>query len=139
MFFTIFVSPDVKLHITDSTKASEFIQKHVGQLVSPPHTAETLASFEPFKETVLEMRGGGWREALEDIVIPGLGWVSMTGSGSATVTVSAPSESAISLRPALLPFEAAHSTATYTGGRIEKKSGKGKKVDTKRWKGKLSD
>jgi hypothetical protein len=57
-------------------------------------------------------------------VLPGLGWVSVTGSGVIKVSVSAPEGTEVTLRPSLLPFEAKQSTAKFTGGRIEKRSGK---------------
>ena len=41
-FLTFFVSNEIKLHPTDSTKADEFLQKHVGTLVFPPSSTERL-------------------------------------------------------------------------------------------------
>ena len=38
--------------------------------------------------------------------------------------VSTPSGTNITIRPALLPFEAQHTTAKFTGGKLMKKSSK---------------
>ena len=54
--------------------------------------------------------------------IEGLGWVAVTGSGHCRVRVTVPTGTNVGLRPSLMPFEAAHSTAKFTGGRISKKS-----------------
>ena len=35
-FFTFFTSSEVKLHVTQTVKVEDFIQKHVGELVLPP-------------------------------------------------------------------------------------------------------
>lgn len=57
-------------------------------------------------------------------MIAGLGWVSITGSGECRVKVTVPSGTSVSTREALLPYEVAGSTASFTGGRIDKKAKK---------------
>lgn len=52
----------------------------------------------------------------------------MTGVGSVKVRVTAPAGTEVTLRPALLPFEAKHTTAKFVGGRLEKKSRKSVKT-----------
>lgn len=74
------------------------------------------------------MDGDGWEQSSSDIVIPGLGWVSVTGVGTVKVRVTAPVGTEVTLRPALLPFEAKHTTAKFVGGRLEKKSRKSVKT-----------
>jgi hypothetical protein len=125
-FFTFFVSNEVKLHPTASIKAADYVAKHVGGLLTPPSSPERLAELGTFTEHELTVSGDDWREAQTDIVIAGLGWVSVTGPGSCKVRVRVPEKVSVALRPALLPYEASHSTAKFTGGRFEKKSGKGK-------------
>lgn len=58
------------------------------------------------------------------MVIPGLGWVTITGPGVAKIKVLAPEGTEVTLRPPLLPFEAKHTTAKFTGGKISKRSTK---------------
>mmetsp|Transcript_15461 Transcript_15461/g.25871 ORF Transcript_15461/g.25871 Transcript_15461/m.25871 type:complete len:949 (-) Transcript_15461:68-2914(-) len=124
-FFTFFVSNDVKLHPTDSGKADEFVQKHVGNLVSPPASPERLAELGPFVSEEFEIDGEGWRKSGGDIVIAGLGWVSVTGVGVARVRITVPEGTTMDLRPALLPYEAPHTTVKFTGGRLARKSSGG--------------
>jgi hypothetical protein len=54
-------------------------------------------------------------------VIAGLGWVSVTGPGSFKVRVTAPKDTLVGLRPALLPYEAPLTTVSFTGGRLKRK------------------
>jgi hypothetical protein len=97
---------------------------HVGDLIFPPSTMERVEALGPMDNYPIEIEGIGWRESSYDIVIPGLGWIAVTGVGKIKVNISAPRGSEIVLRPSLLPFEAKYSTAKFTGGRIEKKSRK---------------
>ena len=55
-FFTFFISNEVKLHPTDSLRAQEFISKHLGGLLSPPHSQERYAQLGPFKESYFEVQ-----------------------------------------------------------------------------------
>ena len=72
----------------------------------------------------MKIFGEGWVKSSTDIVIAGLGWVTITGSGSCTVRVRVPRGVDVALRPALLPYESSHSTASFTGSRLLKKSRK---------------
>lgn len=85
---------------------------------------ERVDALGPFSETTFELEGDSWQHAIADIVIPGLGWVTITGPGIAKIKVTAPAGSQVTLRAPLLPFEAKYTTASYTGGRIQKKSGR---------------
>ena len=95
--YTVYVSGGVTIHVTNAAKLDaddgqgmhEFYQKHAGGLVAPPFT------YERFKELGLgrgggmafELKGRGWDEASDDIVLPGLGWVALTGAGDVKVRV----------------------------------------------------
>ena len=61
----------------------EFIRQHGGKLVSPPYTPERCLSLhlEQGARVLFDLHGRGWVDACSDIVFPGLGWVSVTGSG----------------------------------------------------------
>lgn len=48
-FLTFFISNEIKLHPTDSLKADEFIQKHIGSLVFPPASMARLEELSPFE------------------------------------------------------------------------------------------
>lgn len=72
--------PQVKLHQTSTERADEFLQKHIGTLVYPPSTPERLAELGPFESHEFEIQGEGWKTSCVDIVISGLGWISVTGA-----------------------------------------------------------
>jgi len=130
--FSFFLSNDIKLHVTKSSKATEVLFKHVGKLITPPLLSSftsiedrlnQLGEFEPHN---LEIDGNGWTEAAADITLSGLGWVAVTGPGIAKVTVFVPKKIKVSVRPPLMPFDIWESTAKFTGGKIFRKGGKTK-------------
>ena len=128
--FTFFVANQIKLHPTDASRAEEIIQKHVGELLTPPLPPgrERLEAFGEFEEHVLTVEGSGWKEAAADISLTGLGFISVMGAGTATVKIVVPKGIRVSLRPPLMPFEIWDSTARYTGSRsVRKTSGSGKR------------
>jgi hypothetical protein len=126
--FTFFVANDIKLHPTDSNKADEFRQKHVGAILTPPLDPgpERLEEIGEFESHVVEIEGAGWKEAAADISLTGLGWVAVTGAGSVQVKISVPKGIGVSIRPPLMPFDVWEVTAKYTGGRAVRKSTKSK-------------
>eukprot|EP01042_Synura_sphagnicola_P001100 gene1100-1238_t len=120
-FFTFFVSNEIRLHPTDAARADEFIKKHTGKLVFPPDTFERVEELGPYETIEFEIQGEGWLKSRQDIVISGLGWLSVTGSGQCKVRVTVPSGTSVAVRPSLMPYEAQHNTAKFTGGRLVKK------------------
>ncbi len=126
--FTFFVSNDVKLHPTDSSKADEYISKHAGKMLTPPLEPgpERMDQIGEFEHHDIEIEGAGWKEAAADISLRGLGWVAVTGPGIAHVRVSVPKGIGFSVRPPLMPFDIWEATAKYTGGRSVRKSTKTK-------------
>jgi hypothetical protein len=74
--------------------------------------------------TIIKVEGQSWLQSSADVVISGLGWVSVTGTGHAKLRVTVPKGTLVKLRDAILPFEARSTTATFSGGRIVKKATK---------------
>lgn len=126
--FTFFVSNDIKLHPTDSTKADNFTEAHVGTILTPPLEPGTkrMEEIGEFEYHEIEIDGSGWKEAAADIALRGLGWVSVTGAGTAKVRIGLPKGIGFSVRPPLMPFDVWEATAKYTGGRAVRKSTKTK-------------
>jgi len=123
-FFTFFLNNAVSLHPMDARNAiPEFGEKHVGEMLSPPFNVERLQYFRDKHPQVtheFQIVGEGWDKSSHDVVLAGLGWFTITGSGPCTVRVVAPEGVFVALRSPLLPFEAKHSTAKFSGGRILK-------------------
>jgi len=68
-----------------------------------------------------QITGDGWLQSSYDIVIAGLGWIAVTGPGVVKVRVTVPTGTTVSLRPALLPFEAQRTSVRFTGGRLTRR------------------
>jgi 30S ribosome assembly GTPase len=125
--FTFFVANGIKLHPTDSSRADEFIQKHVGEILVPPIGGlERFKQLGEFDSHIINVEGNGWKEAGADITLTGLGWIAVTGVGVASVRVSVPKGVTVSSRPPLMPFDIWESTAKYTGSRAVRKTTKTK-------------
>jgi hypothetical protein len=132
--FTFFVANAIKLHLTSIDRADEYIHNHVGGVLTPPLGPGRLEELGKFDEHVIEIEGTGWKEASADISLTGLGWVAVTGPGTAQVKIRIPRGVGVSVRPPLMPFDIWASTASYTGGRAVRKTPKGK-FSGKRGKG----
>ena len=126
-FFTAFVSNDVKVHPTDTSKVEDLLRNRVGDIISPPESPERYEQLAPFGSHVVEVRGEGWKRAARDVVLGGLGWVCLTGAGAVKLRITVPKGVRVGLRDPLMPFEAMSTTARYTGTRSRKAGGKGVK------------
>jgi hypothetical protein len=124
--FTFFVANDIKLHPTDSARADEFVQNHVGGMLTPPLGSERMKQIGEFDSHIIDIEGAGWKEAAADITLAGLGWVAVTGAGSVKVNISMPKGIGVSVRPPLMPFDIWEVAAKYTGSRAVRKSTKSK-------------
>jgi len=124
--FTFFVANDIKLHPTDSARSDEFIEKHAGEMLTPPLGEGRMAQIGKFESHVVDVEGVGWKEAAVDITLTGLGWVAVTGAGSVQIKVSMPKGIGITVRPPLMPFDIWEVAAKYTGSRAVRKSSKSK-------------
>lgn len=110
----------IKLHMTSSEQADTFLDDHVGTRITPPFKPERRQQLQLNETTEFEVEGQGWQTASKDIVIAGLGWVSVTGSGSCKIRVSAPEGTHVDIRDALMPFDTWAHMAVYTGTSIQK-------------------
>lgn len=133
--FTFFVGNAIKLHPTDSSKAHEFIQSHIGTLLTPPASLERYQALGEFETHDITIEGEGWKQSAADITLTGLGWVGVTGAGQARVRVSVPRGVTVTLRPPLMPFDVWETTARYTGAKPVRKITKSKYGLKKRTKG----
>jgi len=132
-FLTFFSAPGLTLHPSSSTGADalKFMVKHSGGILAPPSSPERAqelhsADGSQLVEHVIHVQGNGWVEASCDVVLSGLGWFSVTGVGSCTLTVVAPRGVMVVQRDALMPFEARDNMGKSTGGRIVQRGGANK-------------
>jgi 30S ribosome assembly GTPase len=117
-FFTAFVSSDVKVHPGRAEGADSFAAAHVGELLTPPYDADRLEELGEWSSKTFTAEGAGWKRACVDVVLSGLGWVSVTGAGNVRLRVCAPKGVGVFTRDALMPFEVKASGASrYTGTR----------------------
>lgn len=120
--FTFFVANEIKLHPTSAAKADEFVEKHTGGMLTPP--LEGNRSFTEWDEHVVEIQGTGWKEASADIALTGLGWVAVTGPGTAKIKITVPKGVGVAVRPPLMPFDVWDVASKYTGGKATRKGRK---------------
>ena len=91
--FTAFFDNELKLHRTKLEGASDFYDKHLGTLLTPPNTKEK-EDFPKLVQHVFTIKDK------TDLVISGLGWIRVTGT--AKVAVWAPEGVAVVTRKAII-------------------------------------
>lgn len=97
--FVIYVENNLYIHRTKLEKADEFMQKHHGTLLVPPTGEEAAASLPPFARYTFSVKP---TRMTVDIVISGLGWVSLQGKEPAQVVVHAPKGVSVGMRRGLI-------------------------------------
>ena len=90
-----YFSNQLMIHRTKLEKADEFYQNHVGELLQPPNS-DTLKKLPGLVAHTFKIP-----HEKTDVVIPGLGWFTIS-EGGISITVHAPKSIQISLRPALI-------------------------------------
>ena len=91
--FTAFFDNELKLHRTKLEGASDFYDKHLGTLLTPPNNKEK-EDFPKLVQHVFTIKDK------TDLVISGLGWIRVTGT--AKVSVWAPEGVAVVTRKAII-------------------------------------
>lgn len=126
--FTLYLANEVTVHPTLSEKAEEVLAKHIGGMLNPPASAERLAALGEFGAQEVVVQGRGWNEVAVDLVLPGLGWVAVTGSGTCTLSVRLPHPVRVVTREPLLPDESWKKSAVkYNGATWIDKRGNAKR------------
>mmetsp|Transcript_30234 Transcript_30234/g.55177 ORF Transcript_30234/g.55177 Transcript_30234/m.55177 type:complete len:192 (-) Transcript_30234:134-709(-) len=105
--FTAFTSQDVTLHRCKSAKVEANYERLIGTELTPPLQKSIFEELAPWRNETFEVVGRGWDEACCDVVLPGVGFISVTGSGSAKFAVHVPEGVDVAIRQdPLLPHEA---------------------------------
>ncbi|KAB8127287.1 ribosome biogenesis GTPase YqeH [Gracilibacillus oryzae] len=93
--FVCYFANSLMIHRTKLEQADQFYEKHVGELLQPP-SKETLEKLPPLTRQTFKIA-----HEKTDIVIPGLGWITVP-EGGITVTIHVPKGIQISIRNALI-------------------------------------
>lgn len=94
--FVCYVSNDLTIHRSKLENADELYQRQYKEILSPP-CSECENTFELTQIVPIELK----RNQEADIVISGLGWITIKGPG-AKVVIHAPQATEISIRTALI-------------------------------------
>ncbi|PHJ22555.1 nitric-oxide synthase [Cystoisospora suis] len=104
-FFSFFVSRSLLLRpFTKSQSAHEERLALQRRRLFPPFSPDRIAALSPLAPIDFEVGGRGWQETAADIVICGLGWISVTGCGPLRIRVNVPEEVSVYQRPPLVPW-----------------------------------
>ncbi|UFJ38899.1 ribosome biogenesis GTPase YqeH [Brevibacillus humidisoli] len=95
--FIVYVSNRLKIHRTKLANADQLMAKHHGELLAPP-SGDARSDLPPFSRHALKVEAGEPR----DIVISGLGWISLTGKEAAYLEVHVPRGVHVGIRKALI-------------------------------------
>lgn len=90
-------------------------------------------------EEQVEIEGTSWKMASADIVIAGLGWISVTFYGRMKAVVRVPKGVGVYVRAPLLPYEAVYGVGAYTGGKWMNRYKEQKLLAEKEWRSKANN
>ena len=121
MLLAFYLANAVKIHPTSTDRVDEVLRKNVGRMLTPPASPERLDELGDFEELVFDIEGRGWDDAAVDLVLPGLGWVSVTGCGPCRIGVAMPRPVRALVREPLISLErraSKKSYVKYSGGAL---------------------
>ncbi|PFH37978.1 Nitric-oxide synthase [Besnoitia besnoiti] len=101
-FFSFFLSRSLMIRPCKATGVAEDKLETQRSHLFPPFSSERLQALSPLTPVDFCVEGKGWEEAAADIVLSGLGWISVTGCGPLRLRVYVPEEVRVYQRPALV-------------------------------------
>ncbi|KFH15201.1 Nitric-oxide synthase [Toxoplasma gondii MAS] len=114
-FFSFFLSRALLIRPFTAARTPEEKLESQRSRLFPPFSPARLKVLSPLVPQDFYVEGKGWEEAATDIVLSGLGWISITGCGSMRVRVYVPDEVRVYQRPALVPRATRACPAVATG------------------------
>lgn len=87
IYFTIWASPNISLHMGKIENADETWRKHVGIRLQPPIGIDRAAEMGKWEEREVKVSGASWDVNSIDIAVAGLGWFSLGLKGEATLAL----------------------------------------------------
>lgn len=108
VFFTVFASPNLPIHVTSLERADVIYGEHAGNelLKVPCGGKERMEGFAPLSGRVMEVTGVDWKESAADITLSSIGWISVTAGTGSIVSLKAYTPNGVGLfvrDPPLLP------------------------------------
>lgn len=103
-FLSSFFGLGVTLHMCQTCKVEDLLRRKAGHFFYPPHSQEDCEKVGPLVRHRVEVFGSSDR-AWDDIVVAGMGWVSISGYGTKVLDVWVPQGVKVFRRPALMPRE----------------------------------
>lgn len=85
IYVTLWVSPNVSLHMGKTENADEIRDKHVGIRLQPPIAQDRVSELGDWRPSEIKVSGVSWDVNSIDIAVSGLGWFSLGLKGEATV------------------------------------------------------
>ncbi|GMI76537.1 hypothetical protein HRI_001323000 [Hibiscus trionum] len=87
IYVTIWVSPNVSLHMGKVQNADEIWKNHVGFRLQPPIGEDRASELGKWQEREVKVSGSSWDVNSIDIAAAGLGWFSLGLKGEATLAL----------------------------------------------------
>lgn len=133
VYFTVFASINLPVHVVDNDEADLFYNRNIGtsEFGIPLGDDDRLKKLPPLESREFFLQGEGWQESVADILLSSIGWVAITARKSMELQVRAytPGARGCHLRtPALLPYAVNHrgrrirGTAAYTVKKMKRRN-----------------
>lgn len=85
VYFTLFFSKEIYIHVTKTKNADKFYQKNLTKLLQPPlslNDRQGKPNFPYLTKQEFQFEGKTWKQAFVDLIFSGIGWISITGKGN---------------------------------------------------------
>lgn len=96
-----FMSSGVTVHTCRAVAAEDTMNYKAGVRIFPPHAKEDYNNLRPFLKYRITVNCSG-PAPVDDLVIPGLGWISISGSGPKVLELHVPKGVDVLRRPAMI-------------------------------------
>jgi hypothetical protein len=101
------------VHVTATERAEEVHARHCGTLLRPPfleqfgdgQRSETFLEHYRLEPSTFSLNGESWRDAICDIVLPGVGWCAVNARHAFKLVVHSMPGAVSYLRDPLMPYE----------------------------------
>ena len=110
-YLTFFVSHMCTIHKTRKNLAEDVYERQAGKLLKPKYNREI-----EWEQRVVDINCVSKEKATKDIVIHGLGWISVTGLGECRFIVHLCKNVGFNIREPLMPYEAKPDLVQFTKG-----------------------